>query len=582
MRTLRRLLRFLRPYRIQVVWCVALAAGVTAATGTIPYLIKQAIDDVRIGERDALLTIALVIVGIALLRLALTIMRRLVSARVSLGVEHDLANLLYRHVQRLELGFFDSQQTGQLISRLTVDLQAVRFFLGYGLIHICQSSLAIAMASVAMFLLEPALAAIALLPVPVVVISTIRYGRRRGPTLRQGQQRLAELTALVEENIAGNHVVKASAREQLQLERFRHSANRVFEQSILGARIQAFYNPFLAFLPSVGLAAVLFLGGRAVVSGALTTGGFAAFYLYLLMLIAPMRTLGRMLAGAQRASASGARLLTILDRQPRMTVPVGAPPLPAGPGHLELRNVDLVFEGARLPALRDINLTVGAGTTVAVIGATGAGKTALVSLLPRLYDATRGQVLIDGVDVRAVDPASLRREVAIVGENPFLFAATVHDNIAYGRSDATRADVERAARRAQAHEFVTASPHGYDTLIGERGSTLSGGQRQRLAVARALLVEPRILILDDATSAVDASTEDPLKQALREAMHGRTTFVVAHRLSTITIATDIVVMDHGRVNARGSQEHLLRVSALYRGIVDAHRAGGSPSTRGSL
>jgi ATP-binding cassette subfamily B protein len=281
-----------------------------------------------------------------------------------------------------------------------------------------------------------------------------------------------------------------------------------------------------------------------------------------------MRTLGYMLSSAQRATASGARIFQVLDRAPHIEAPAGAPPLPEGRGGVELRDVELRFEEARHAALEAIDLKVSPGTTVALVGATGSGKTALVSLLPRLYDVTRGAVLIDGADVRSVDLSSLRHDIAIVNDDPFLFSATVHENIAYARPDASREDVEEAARRAQAYDFIAALPDGFDTRIGERGLTVSGGQRQRIAIARALLANPRILILDDATSSVDASTEQEIKNALREVMAGRTTFVIAHRLSTIALADEIVVLEGGRIAAHGTHDELLDASPLYREIVE--------------
>jgi ATP-binding cassette subfamily B protein len=401
-----------------------------------------------------------------------------------------------------------------------------------------------------------------------VVVVAARYGRRSRPALQEVQQRIAELTAEAEENISGVRVVKAFAREQRQMGRFRHSVKRVFDQSMYSTRLRAFYQPFIGFLPNLGLAAILFFGGRAVIDGTITTGEFAAFYTYLLMLISPMRTLGIFLGMAQRAVASGARIFEILDREPRLVVPDDAPPLPAGAGRVEFRDVSFAYEEGDGPALHDIDLVVEAGTTVALVGATAAGKTTLVSLIPRLYDATTGQVLVDGADVTRVEPSSLRHEIALVTDDPFLFSASVHENIAYARPDASREEVEEAARRAQAHAFVTELPDGYDTLIGERGLTLSGGQRQRLAIARALLADPRILILDDATSSVDASTEQEIKTALREVMRGRTTFVIAHRLSTIALADEIVVLELGRISAHGTHDELLSESGLYREIVE--------------
>jgi ATP-binding cassette subfamily B protein len=570
MRTFWRLLSFLRPYRTGVVVSLVLAAAAIGFTVAIPYLTGQAINAVRPGhhDRNALIAIAIAIGGAALLRLVFTVARRLVAGRVSLGVEYDLRQTMYVHLQRLELGFFDRQQTGQLMSRATVDLQAVRFFLGYGLVFLLQSGLTLLLGAVAMFVLNPVLAAVALWPVPFVVLVAARYGRTARPALQEVQQRIAELTAEAEENVSGVRVVKAFAREQRQLGRFRHSVRRVFDQSMYSTRLRAFYQPLIGFLPNLGLAAILLVGGRQVIDGSLTLGAFTAFYAYMLMLISPMRTLGVFLGMAQRAVASGARIFEILDRAPEMTVPEGAPALPPGDGHVELRGVSVTYEGTREPALRDIDLDVPAGTTIALVGTTASGKTTLVSLIPRLYDATTGSVLVDGADVREVQLDSLRHATALVTDDPFLFSASVHENIAYARPDASREDVEAAARRAQADEFVATLPDGYDTLIGERGLTLSGGQRQRLAIARALLADPRILILDDATSSVDASTEQEIKGALREVMRGRTTFVIAHRLSTIALADEIAVLEHGRLAARGTHDELLELSDLYREIVE--------------
>jgi ATP-binding cassette subfamily B protein len=569
MSTFRRLLGFLRPYRGAVVFSFALAGGAMGATVLIPFLTGKAIDAIRPPHHKHALIGWAIAIGVAgLLRLALSVARRLVAGRVSLGVELDLRNRLYGQLQRLELSFFDMQQTGQLMSRATVDLQAVRFFLGYGLIFIGQSLLTIALAGVAMFILRPDLAALSLAPVPVVVLVARAYGKRSRPALQEVQQRIGELTADAEENISGVRVVKAFAQEGRQLERFRHSVGRVFDQAILATRIEARYVPMISFLPNLGLAAILLVGGREVIHHSLTVGQFTAFYAYLLMLISPMRTLGYMLSASQRAVASGARIFQILDREPSMDVRADAPVLPQGDGHVVFADVSLTFEGTRTAALSGVDLDVPAGRTIALVGAMGSGKTALVSLLARLYDVSGGSVSIDGADVRSVELGSLRHAIAIVNDDPFLFSATVHDNIAYARPEATRDEVVAAARAAQADEFISALPEGYDTLVGERGLTLSGGQRQRVAIARAVLANPRILILDDATSSVDASTEQQIKLALREVMRGRTTFVIAHRLSTIALADEIVVLEAGRVIERGNHTELLERSELYREIVE--------------
>jgi ABC-type multidrug transport system fused ATPase/permease subunit len=568
MATFLRLMGFLSPYRRGVAVSGLLAACAMAMTAAIPWLSGRAIDQIREGDHSGLRVLALAVVAAGVLRLALTVARRLVAGRVSLGVEMDLRQRMYAHLQSLELGFFDRQQTGQLMSRATVDLQMVRFFLGYGLIFMLQSALTILLSAGAMLATEPVLAVISLAPVPFVVLIAARYGRRARPALQEVQQRIAELTADVEENVGGVRVVKAFAREDRQLGRFRDQVGRVFDQAMVSTRLQAFYNPFIGFLPQVGLAAILFFGGRQVIRGELTIGQFSAFYTYLLMLLSPMRTLGISLGMAQRATAAGTRMFEILDREPRITDAEGAQPLPEGNGRVELRDVTLQYEGAPRPALRDVSIDVAAGTTVALVGATGSGKTTLVQLIPRLYDVTEGAVLVDGADVRDVDVTSLRAAVAVVDDDPFLFSATVAENIAYARADATAEEIERAARRAQAHGFIERLPDGYATRVGERGLTLSGGQRQRIAIARAFLADPRILILDDATSSVDASTEQEIKAALREVMAGRTTFVIAHRLSTISLADEIVVLEDGEVIADGTHDELLEESELYREIVE--------------
>jgi ATP-binding cassette subfamily B protein len=568
MRTFRRLLGFLAPYRRGLYWSFALAFGAMVATVLIPYLTGRAINAIRGHDHHTLVVLALVIVAAALARLALSVLRRLVAGRVSLAVEYDLRKILYGHLQRLELGFFDHQQTGQLMSRATVDLQAVRFFLGYGLVFIGQSVLTILLAAVAMFIINPGLAAISLAPVLLVIFIADRYGRRSRPALQEVQQRLGELTADAEENVSGVRVVKAFAREDRQLERFRLSATRVFDQAVYATRLEARYTPMISFLPNLGLAAILLVGGRQVINGSFSVGDFTAFYAYLLMLIAPMQTLGYMLSATQRATASGARIFEILDRAPRITDPEGAPDLPPGDGRVELIDAGLTFEGANHPALHDANLLVEPGTSVALVGATGSGKSTLVSLLGRLYDATTGSVRIDGADVTSVRLESLRSAIATVNDDPFLFSATVHDNIAYARPDASREAVVQAAQRARADEFIRELPDGYDSSIGERGLTLSGGQRQRIAIARAILADPRILILDDATSSVDASTEQEIQGALEEVMAGRTTFVISHRLSTIAMADEIVLLDGGRISNVGTHAELLDRSRLYRDMVE--------------
>jgi ATP-binding cassette subfamily B protein len=566
MGTFWRLLGFLRPYRTGVIVSFALAAAAMSMGVLVPFLVGRTVDDIRHGGAN-LWPLALAVAGAGLLRLGFSVTRRLVAGHVSLGVEFDLRNRMYGHLQSLELAFFDGQQTGQLMSRATVDLQAVRFFLGYGLIFILQSALTIVIAAGVMIVVDPLLAAVSLAPMPLVIWVAARYGRLNRPASQEVQQRIAELTAEAEENIGGVRVVKAFAQEERQLLRFNQATRRVFDQSMISTRLRAFYSPFIGFLPQLGLAGLLLVGGRQAVNGSLSIGQFVAFYGYVLILTSPMRMLGIALGMAQRAVASGARVFELLDREPRLTAPPDAPPLPPGDGHVELRGVTFAYDGGE-PVLRDVDLDVEAGRTVALVGPTGSGKTTLVMLIPRLYDVDEGAVLVDGVDVRSVDPSSLRHQVAVVSDDAFLFSASLRENIAYARPGASDDEILEATERAGLAELVDGLPDGLDTLVGERGLTLSGGQRQRVAIARALLAEPRILILDDATSSVDATTESRIKSALAEVMEGRTTFIIAHRLSTIALADEVVVLQDGEIAARGTHEELLEASDLYREIAE--------------
>jgi ABC-type multidrug transport system fused ATPase/permease subunit len=597
MRTYRRLMGFLRPYRRQLWGSLAFAWAAMGMTVLIPWLIGRAVNAIQDGDKPDLLPLALAIVGAGILRLGLTVVRRLVAGRVSLAVEFDLRQLFYAHLQRLELGFFDGQQTGQLMSRATVDLQAIRFFLGYGLIFITQNLLTITLVTVVMVAINPVLALIALIPAPLIVFTASRYNRVSRPAQQEVQQRIAELTAEAEENISGIRIVKAFAREEYQLHRFQRAVGRVFDQSIYSTKLQAFFSPLIGLLPQIGIALVLLVGGREVIDGTLSLGDFTAFYTYLVILAGPMRMLGVAMGMAQRAVASGNRLFEILDREPQIESPPGAPALPAGGGSVRMSGVTLRYAGvAASPsdidhtgggsksdglemdrtsveprtdaALTDVDFEVAAGSTVALVGPSGSGKTSLVALIARLYDPSEGSVLVDGVDVRSVEVESLRREIAFVGDESFLFSASVAENIAYPRGEASRGEIEAAARRAQAAEFIEDLPAGYDTVVGERGLTLSGGQRQRVAIARALLADPRILILDDATSSVDATTEAAIKSGLREAMTGRTTFIIAHRLSTVSLADEVIVMDGGRIVDRGTHAELLEGCGFYREIAE--------------
>ena len=537
-------------------------------TVLIPWVVGQAVNAVEEGDLNQLFWLAGAILGAAVLRLALTVIRRIIAGQVSLAVEFDLRQEMYSHLMSLELGFFDRNQTGQLMSRATVDLQAIRFFLGYGLIFFSQSILTVFLAGVVMFVINPWLALIALAPAPLIVFTALRYTRQSRPAMQEVQQRVAELTAQAEESVTGIRVVKAFAREDHQFERFQGAVDRLFDQSIISTRIQAFFTPLIGALPMIGTALVLLVGGHAVLNGNLDLGQFTAFYIYMLMLSGPLRAVGMVLGMGQRAIAAGNRLFEVLDREPGITSKPDAKPLPVGSGKVGFEGVSLSYGPEASEALHDIDLEVPAGARIALVGPSGSGKTSLAALLARLYDPTEGSVRIDDADLRNVKVPSLRSQIAYVADDSFLFSDSIAANIAYARAGASREEIERAARLAQAAGFIEALPEGYETVVGERGLTLSGGQRQRVAIARAILADPRILILDDATSSLDATTEQQLRAGLAEAMADRTTFVIGHRLSTISLADEVVLLEMGRIVDRGTVEELTERSGLFRELTD--------------
>jgi ABC-type multidrug transport system fused ATPase/permease subunit len=508
---------------------------------------------------------AALIVAAGALQGVLMFWRRFLAGRLSLAVEYDLRNAMYRHLQRLSFGFYDRHQTGQLMSRATVDLQSVRFFLGYGLIFFSQNLITVVIVVAALVAIDWQLALIAVAISPAMMVAAYRYSRISHPVLKDVQQRIADVTTNAEENIVGVRVVKAFAQEERETGRFAALAQRVFDQAVRAARIQARYVPMLQSLPNLAIAAVLLVGGYGVIHGTLTLGLFFAVNGYLLLLVVPLRSVGMWVGQYQRAMASGERIFEVLDVDRDIVERPGAGPLPDGPGHIRLEGVQFGYEPGR-PVLRDVDLDVAAGSTVALIGPTGCGKTTLTALIPRFYDVDAGRVTVDGADVRDVMLDSLRADVGIVSQDTFLFSTTVAENIAYGTPAATPEEIVRAARQAQAHEFICDLPDGYETRVGERGLTLSGGQRQRIAIARALLMNPRILILDDATASVDATTEAKIKLALREVMKGRTTLIIAHRLSTISLAERVVVLESGRIVAQGTHAELIEASDVYRQI----------------
>jgi ATP-binding cassette subfamily B protein len=566
MRTFKRLARYLLPYRSRLISTTVLAVIAQAAALTVPALTGRVVDEaLKPHDETRLWLLVGLIAAAGLIRGCAMLLRRLWAGRMSLDVEYDLRMDMYTHLQRLSHGFYDRQQTGQLMSRATSDIQSVRFFLGYGLIFLTQHVLTVVAVTALLLWTNALLALLAFALMPVVVWVAAHYSRRSHPVLKDVQQKVADVTTQAEENIVGVRVVKAFAQEDRETARFAGRSEAVFDQEVTATRIQSFFVPLLEFLPQLGIAAALLAGGLATIDGQLTLGQFTQFYLYLAMLFLPLRMLGMWIGQIQRAIASGERIFEVLDVEPEITNPPHPAPLPEGRGDVRLEGVTFGYDPDR-PVLRGLDVHVAAGRTVALIGRTGSGKTTVTSLIPRFYDPQAGRVLLDGADVRDLALEDVRRQVGIVGEDTFLFSTTVRENIAYGAPWATDQEVEDAARQAQAHDFITALPEGFDTLVGERGLTLSGGQRQRIAIARALLLDPRVLILDDATASVDASTEARIKLALRTVMRDRTTLIVAHRLSTIALADEVIVLEDGHVAARGQHDELVTESPVYAEI----------------
>ena len=565
-KTFVRLLGFLGSYRLSLVVSIVLAVGYQAAGLVATYLTGSVAAAVEAGQRHRLPWLVGAILALGVARALLMAGRRLISGYQALGVEMDMRNRVYAKLLRLSFGFYDRHQTGQLMSRATVDLQGVRFFLGYGLIFFFQNAFTVVGVGIFVFLISWKLALVAMAISPALIAVAYRYSHVSHPLLRDVQQKMADVATVAEENIVGVHVVKSFAQEEAEQAKFERRSEEVFKLSVRANRQRAFYIPVLSFLPLVSQAAILLIGGHMVANGSLSIASFVRFNLYLAMLVMPLRALGMWIGQAQRATASGERIFQVLDESEDIGDAPGARELPPGDGVVVFEGVTFGYDPER-PVLRDVSLELAAGRVVALIGHTGSGKTTLASLVPRFYDVQAGRVTIDGADVRDLQLTSLRRSIGVIAQDPFLFSASVRENISFGRADATDEEIERAARLSQAHEFIEALPEGYDTVIGERGITLSGGQRQRVAIARALVVDPRILILDDATASVDATTEARIRDGLREAMRGRTTIIIAHRLSTIALADEVVVLDDGRVVFHGSQSDA-RENAVYREIED--------------
>ena len=551
---------------------LGLAAGVAAgiiwtlAKVSVPKLVEQAIDKgIEPGDSSEITRYALLILFAGVVAGLFTGIRRYLAFREARYAEADLRDRMFSRLQRLHFAFHDGQQTGQLMSRANNDLQQIQNFIV--LIPLTISNLVTVMAAAIILLrIDVLLTVLALGLLPLVNILAKRFSQQLHPTMVGIQQESAEVAAVVEESVAGVRVVKGFGAERRQEERLHEEASDLYEVSMESARIRANYWPILELLPTIGLILVLGFGGQRVINGDLSLGALVAFNAYVALLIWPLRMLGMIIAAAQRAAASGQRVHEILASEPEVVDPADPVSLPPPGGEIRFESVRFGYVGGG-NILDGFDLVIPAGQSIAVVGATASGKSTVAKLVPRFYDVVEGRVLVDGVDVRDAALDEVRAAVGLVFEDTFLFSDTIAANIAFADVDASMERIERAARLAGAHDFVLALPDGYATEIGERGYSLSGGQRQRIAIARAILADPRILVLDDATSAVDPTKEHEIRDALSVVMGGRTTLVIAHRPATIALADRVVLVDKGRVVADGTHESLLQTSERYREVL---------------
>lgn len=569
MKTLIRVFPFLRPYWRQVSLALSTTMLLAVVMMAVPWIIQRVIDR-GLAQKDLrfLSWSALALLGIGLLRAGLLYVQRYTSEWIASHIGFDLRNRLYDHLQHLPFSFHDHAQTGQLISRVIEDVRAVERFTGFGVVEMIRLGLLLGVILGLLFSTQPRLAGIAVLPLIPLALITIQFGRRVGDYFLDVDNTLGELSAVLQENVSGVQVVRAFAREPYEIERFDEQNQRLFAAQLRVVNRFSRIMPATHWLVSLGTILILWFGGGMVLRGEMTIGEVVAFNGYLLMLAGPAQQLGWLVNSAGEAVAGLKRSFDVLDLEPEIQSPAQAVQVKRLVGRVEFHQVDFQYSGQVSSALRQINLEVQPDQLVALIGPTGSGKTSLVNLIPRFYDVTAGRVLVDGIDVRQFDLTNLRQQIGIVLQTSLLFSVSVAENIAYGRPEASQEEIEQAARLAQAHEFILELPNGYQTMVGERGVTLSGGQRQRIAIARALLLNPRILILDDSTSSVDTETERLIQQALVHLMEGRTTFVIAHRLSTVRRADLILVMQDGQIIERGKHQDLLALGGLYREIYD--------------
>jgi ATP-binding cassette subfamily B multidrug efflux pump len=568
MPSLRRAISYLRPYWLIAVGAVASLLLVTAANLAIPQIIRGVIDyGITPGNMQVIILSGLGLVGLALIRGVFNFTQSYWSEKASQNVAFDVRNDLFDKIQSLSFSYHDRAQTGQLMTRLTSDVEMVRQFTGMGLFQFINAIIMMLGSAALMFLLNWRLTLIVLATIPFMLVLVGRFLMTVHPLFEQVQARLGALNTVLQENLAGVRVIKAFAREPFEADRFQSANQAYLKINLQTVRAFAGNFPLIFFVFNLGTLAIVWAGGNMAISEGLSIGELAAFITYLNFMIFPIMMIGMLSAMIARSMASARRIFDILDAESEVTDRPDAVPLPPIQGRVAFEKVGFRYLGGERDILSDVSFVVDAGQTVAILGATGSGKSTIINLIPRFYDVTDGRVTVDGYDVRQVTLDSLRSQIGIVLQETTLFSGTIRDNIAYGRPEARDEEVMEAAQAAQAHDFIMEMPDGYQTRVGERGVGLSGGQRQRIAIARALLVDPQVLILDDSTSSVDAETEYQIQQALERLMVGRTSFVIAQRISTVRGADLILVLDHGRLAAMGTHEQLLAESALYAEIL---------------
>ncbi|HVM71674.1 MAG TPA: ABC transporter ATP-binding protein [Anaerolineales bacterium] len=569
MKYLLRLRAYLSPYIWQVLLNIACLLSVTGLSLVVPQILQNVIDQgLKVGETSFLIRSALLLVGIGIGTAVLNLGQRYLTEWIGDYVGYDLRNAMYNRIQDLPFTYHDHTTTGQLINRCIEDVRAVQTFAGDSLVQIVQLAVLSVGVVTILFLRNPWLAVVVLLPLIPMVLMTGDFGVRITRLFYNVDNTLGDLSARLQENVSGAQVVRAFAREPYEIERFDQINRSYFKARMKVMNEWAKVMPTTSLLITLGTILILMVGGPLVLQGRMTVGELVAFNAYLLMLSGPVQQLAWLVNAVGESEAGAQRLLEILEHESEIQSPARAVALGSLSGRVEFRDVSLRYQDEKLDALSGINLTVEPNQVIALIGQTGSGKTSLVNLIPRFYDVSEGAVLVDGVDVRQAELVSLRRQIGIVLQTSLLFSDTIRENIRYGRPDASDEQIIAAAKAAQAHDFIENFAEGYETLVGERGVTVSGGQRQRIAIARALLMDPRILILDDSTSSVDTQTEKLIQEALDRLMEGRTTFVIAHRLATVRRADLIVVMDGGRIVQRGRHAQLIRQGGLYREIYD--------------